>query len=148
MKLFHRIAPVLLATSLLAGCKKDDVDTYYDLQAEPGFFNVGVLGTTFSTTGFAAKYGPGKTIPITAVYNQPDNPTAITVFQATKTDSMQVGNYPAAGTFNQTFKTTAQPIAYTVPTTYALNTAVRLDITMTFANGAQRRRRINYIIAN
>lgn len=148
MKLFHRIAPALLATSLLAGCKKDDVDTYYDLQAEPGFFNVGVLGTTFSTTGFAAKYGPGKTIPITAVYNQPDNPTAITVFQVTKTDSMQVGNYPAAGTFNQTFRTTAQPIAYTVPTTYALNTAVRLDITMTFANGAQRRRRINYIIAN
>jgi hypothetical protein len=148
MKLLYRIAPVLLATSLLAGCKKDDVDTYYDLQAEPGFFNVGVLGTTFSTTGFAAKYGPGKTIPITAVYNQPDNPTAITVFQATKTDSMQVGNYPAAGTFNQTFKITAQPIAYTVPTTYALNTAVRLDITMTFANGAQRRRRINYIIAN
>jgi hypothetical protein len=148
MKLLYRIAPVLLATSLLAGCKKDDVDTYYDLQAEPGFFNVGVMGTTFSTTGFAAKYGPGKTIPITAVYNQPDNPTAITVFQATKTDSMQVGNYPAAGTFNQTFKTTAQPIAYTVPTTYALNTAVRLDITMTFANGAQRRRRINYIIAN
>jgi hypothetical protein len=149
MKLLPTTAlSLLLGAGLLAGCKKDDVDTYYALQAEPGFFNVGVLGTTFSTTGFAAKYGPGKTIPITAVYNQPDNPTAITVFQATKTDSMQVGNYPAAGTFNQTFKTTAQPIAYTVPTTYALNTAVRLDITMTFANGAQRRRRINYIIAN
>ncbi|HET9504870.1 MAG TPA: hypothetical protein VFO93_15105 [Hymenobacter sp.] len=148
MKLLYRLAPVLLAASLLASCKKDDVATYYNLQAEPGFFNIGVLGTTFSTTGFAAKYGPGKTIPITAVYNQPDNPTAITVFQATKTDSMQVGSYPAAGTFNQTFKTTAQPIAYTVPTTYALNTAVRLDVTMTFANGAQRRRRINYIIAN
>lgn len=148
MKLFHRIAPALLAASLLAGCQKEELDTYYDLQAEPGFFNIGVLGTTFSTTGFAAKYGPGKTIPITAVYNQPDNPTAITVFQVTKTDSMQVGNYPAAGTFNQTFKTTTQAVAYTVPTTYALNTAVRLDVTMTFANGAQRRRRISYTIAN
>ncbi len=148
MKLISRLAPVLLAASLLAGCKKDDLDTYYDLQAEPGFFNIGVLGTTFSTTGFAAKYGPGKTIPITAVYNQPDNPTSITVFQVTKIDSMQVGNYPAAGTFNQTFKTTTQAVTYTVPTTYALNTAVRLDVTMTFANGAQRRRRINYIIAN
>jgi hypothetical protein len=149
MKLLPNTALVLLmGIGLLTGCKKEGVDTYYALQAEPGFFNVGVLGTTFNASGFAAKYGPGKTIPITAVYNQPDSPTAITVFQATKTDSMQVGTYPAAGTFNQTFRTTAQPISYTVPTTYALNTAVRLDITMTFANGAQRRRRISYIIAN
>ena len=142
----------LLALAALAACKKE-VDTNFALQAEPGFFNVGVLNTTtatptFSTTAFTTKYGPGKTIPITAVYNQPDNPTAITVFQVTKTDSMQVGNYPAAGTFNQTFRTTTQAISYTVPTTYALNTTVRLDVTMTFANGAQRRRRINYTIAN
>jgi hypothetical protein len=147
MKLLPNAAlSLLLGAGLLAGCKKE-VDTYYVPQAEPGFFNVGILGTTFSTT-FAAKYGPGKTIPITAVYNQPDSPTTITVFQATKTDSMQVGSYPAAGTFNQTFQTTAQPITYTVPTTYALNTTVRLDVTMTFANGAQRKRRINYTIAN
>lgn len=147
MKLLPNAAlSLLLGAGLLAGCKKE-VDTYYVPQAEPGFFNVGILGATFSTT-FAAKYGPGKTIPITAVYNQPDSPTTITVFQATKTDSMQVGSYPAAGTFNQTFQTTAQPITYTVPTTYALNTTVRLDVTMTFANGAQRKRRINYTIAN
>ena len=137
---------LLLGLGLLAGCKKE-LDTYGVQQDAPGFFNIGILTTTFSTT-FAAKYGPGKTIPITAVYNQPDGPTTITVFQATKTDSMQVGSYPAAGTFNQTFQTTAQPITYTVPTTYALNTTVRLDVTMTFANGAQRRRRINYTIAN
>jgi hypothetical protein len=147
MKLLPNAAlSLLLGVSLLASCKKE-TDTYYALQGEPGFFNVGILGTTFSTT-FAAKYGPGKTIPITAVYNQPDNPTTITVFQATKTDSMQVGSYPVAGTFNPTFQTTAQAITYTVPTTYALNTTVRLDVTMTFANGAQRRRRINYTIAN
>jgi hypothetical protein len=146
MKLLPNVAlSLLLSVGLLAGCKKE-TDTYYARQAEPGFFNIGILGATFSTT-FAAKYAAGKTIPITAVYNQPDNPTTITVFQATKTDSMQVGSYPAAGTFNPTFQTTAQPITYTVPTTYALNTTVRLDVTMTFANGAQRRRRINYTIA-
>jgi hypothetical protein len=148
MKLLPNAAlSLLLGVGLLAGCKKEEVDTYYALQAEPGFFNIGILGTTFATT-FAAKYGPGKTIPITAVYNLPDNPTTITVFQATKTDSMQVGSYPAAGTFNQAFRTAVQPITYTVPTTYALNTTVRLDVTMTFADGAQRRRRINYTIAN
>ncbi|RZK92264.1 MAG: hypothetical protein EOO62_33430 [Hymenobacter sp.] len=68
MKILRKLLPVsLLALATLAACKKE-VDTYYALQAEPGFFNVGVLGTTFSTT-FATKYGPGKTIPITAVYN-------------------------------------------------------------------------------
>ena len=138
------VLPLLAGIGLVAGCKKD-VDTYYAPQSEPGFFNIGILGTTFNTT-FAAKYGPGKTIPITAAYNQPDNPATITVFQATKTDSMQLGSYSATGTFNQTFQTTTQAITYTVPTTYALNTIVRLDVTMTFANGAQRRRRINYTI--
>ncbi|MGI4864017.1 MAG: hypothetical protein ACRYFZ_08835 [Janthinobacterium lividum] len=138
--------PLLLGIALLAGCKKD-VDTYYTLQSEPGFFNVGILGTTFNTT-FAAKYSLGKPIPITAAYNQTDSPTTITVFQATKTDSMQVSSYPAAGTFNPTFQTTTQVIPYTVPATYALNTAVRLDITLTFANGAQRRRRISYTVTN
>lgn len=137
---------LLLGLGLLAGCKKD-LDTYGVPQDAPGFFNIGILGTTFTTT-FAAKYAPGRPIPITAIYNQPDSPTTITVFQATRTDSMQVGSYPATGTFNNTFQTTTQAIAYTVPTTYALNTTVRLDVTMTFASGAQRRRRINYTIAN
>ena len=140
------VLPLLASIGLVAGCKKD-VDTYYALQSEPSFFNIGILGTTFNTT-FATKYGPGKTIPITAVYNQTDSPATITVFQATKTDSLQVGSYPAAGTYNSTFQTTTQAVAYTVPTTYALNTTVRLDVTMTFASGAQRRRRINYTIAN
>ena len=105
------------------------------------------MGTTFNIN-FAARYGSGKTIPSTAVYNQPDNPATITVFQATKTDSMQVGSYPASGTFNPTFATTAQAIPYTVPTSYPLNTAVRLDVTMTFQGGAQRLRRLRYTIAN
>lgn len=145
-KLLKTALPFVCGIGLLAGCKKD-VDTYYALQSEPGFFNIGILGTTFSTT-FAAKYGPGKVIPITAVYNQPDGPTTITLFQVTKTDSMQVGNYPATGNFNTMYQTTTQAVSYTVPTTYALNTSVRLDVTMTFANGAQRRRRISYLIAN
>ncbi|TVT41374.1 hypothetical protein FNT36_07955 [Hymenobacter setariae] len=141
-----RLLLLLAGLGLLAGCKKD-LDTYYTPQNAPGFFNIGILGTTFNTT-FATKYGPGKSIPITVAYNQTDNPATVTVFQATKTDSMQVGSYPVSGSFNQTFQTTTQTIPYVVPTTYALNTAVRLDITMTFADGAQRRRRINYTIAN
>jgi hypothetical protein len=95
-KLYKSMLP-LLSISLLAGCKKE-TDTYYKLQDSAGFFNVGIAGPTFNTT-FATKYGPGKSIPITAAYNQTDSPATITVFQATKTDSMQVGSYPAAGTF-------------------------------------------------
>jgi hypothetical protein len=146
-KLIKGMLPLLsLSVGLLVGCKKE-TDSYYKLQNAAGYFNVGILGTTFNTT-FATKYGPGKSVPITAVYNQTDSPATITVFQATKTDSMQVGNYPANGTFNQTFATTAQAIPYTVPTSYPLNTVVRLDITMTFQDGAKRLRRINYAIAN
>ena len=142
-----KAARLLLGVGLLASCKKE-TDTYYALQSEPGFFTIGILGTTLNPT-FATKYGPGKAIPITAVYNQTDNPTTITLFQVTKTDSMQVGNYPATGgNFNTAFQTTTQAVSYTVPVSYALNTAVRLDVTMTFANGAQRRRRISYTIAN
>lgn len=146
-KLTKGLLPLLgLSVGLLAGCKKE-MDDYYELQDSAGYFGIGILGTTFNTT-FAAKYGPGKSIPITATYNQTDNPATITVFQATKTDSMQVGSYPATGTFNQNFATTAQAIPYTVPTSYPLNTAVRLDITMAFQDGSKRLRRINYIIAN
>jgi hypothetical protein len=140
------ILPLLAGIGLLAGCKKD-LDTYYTPQSAPGFFSIGILGTTLNTT-FATKYGPGKSIPITAAYNQTDSPATITVFQATRTDSMQVGSYPVGGTFNQTFQTTTQAIPYVVPTTYALNTVVRLDVTLTFADGARRIRRINYTIAN
>jgi len=147
MKTLYKSAlPLLASLGLLASCKKD-LDTYYAPQSAPGFFTIGILGNTLNTT-FATKYGPGRSIPITAAYNQPDSPATITVFQATPTDSMQVASYPASGTFNQTFQTTTQSIPYVVPTTYALNTAVRLDITMTFTNGTQRRRRIVYTIAN
>ncbi|MFD1871033.1 hypothetical protein [Hymenobacter bucti] len=141
-----RILPLLLGAGLLTGCEKE-LDTYYVPQSAPGFFTIGILGTTLNTT-FAARYGTGRSIPITAAYNQTDNPTTITVFQATRTDSMQVGSYPASGTFNQTFQTTTQAIPYVVPTTYALNTTVRLDVTLTFASGAQRRRSITYTVAN
>ena len=147
MNTLYKVIPLLLlSASVLVGCKKE-TDTYYTPQAEAGFFNIGILGSTFNTT-FAAKYGPGKTIPITAAYNQNDGPATIMVVQTVKIDSLQTGSYPASGTFSQAFQTTTQTVPYTVPTTYALNTAVRLDVVLTFQNGAQRRRRINYTIAN
>lgn len=123
MNYLRNLLPVVLLTlTALAACKKE-VDTNFALQAAPGFFNVGVLNTTtatptFSPTAFTTKYGPGKTIPITAVYSQPENPTAITVCQITKTDSMQVGNYPPPAPLTKRFGLLNRSLAtpYPLPT--------------------------------
>lgn len=147
MKRFSKKMLLLLVGALgLASCKKE-LDTYYTPVAQPGFFNLGLLGTTLSTT-FNSKYAPGETIPVTAVYNVADNVSTITVFQATKTDSSQAGSYPVGGTFNQTLQSTAQTVPYVVPATYAIGTVVRVDVTLTFANGGQRLRRFTYQVAN
>lgn len=147
MKPFYKkLLPVLLGALALAGCKKD-LDTYFTPVAAPGFFNVGILGTTLNPV-FNTKYAPGETIPVTALYNASDNLSTITVFQATKTDSSQAGSYPAGGTFNQTLQSTAQAVPYVVPAAYPIGTVVRVDVTLTFANGGQRLRRFSYTVAN
>ena len=145
--LTKHLLPLLAGLVLLAGCKKD-IPTYYQLVAAPGFFNLGILGATALNTAFNTKYAPGETIPITALYNASDNLTTITVFQATKTDSSQVGSYPAGGTFNQALQSTAQTVPYVVPAAHPSGTVVRVDVTLTFANGGTRLRRFSYTVAN
>ena len=151
MKSFYKIAgPLLAGLALLAGCKKE-LDDYYTPVATAGYFVVGLPNATLSTTStstFAAKYAPGETVPIIAGYNLPDNPTTITVFQATKTDSAQVGSYPVNGTFLQTVQLTTQTVPYKVPTTYPIGTSVRVDLTLTFPDGGTRLRRFTYQVAN
>ncbi len=151
MKPFYKVAaPLVAGLALLAGCKKE-LDDYYTPVATAGYFVVGLPNATLSTTAtntFAAKYAPGETIPIIAGYNQPDNPTTITVFQATKTDSAQVGSYPVSGTFLQSAQLTTQTVPYKVPTTYPIGTSVRVDLTLTFPDGGQRLRRFTYQVAN
>ena len=147
MKPFYKnVWPLLLGLSGLVGCKKD-LDTYYAPVAAPGFFNLGIVGTSLNTV-INSKYAPGEAIPIAAVYNQPDDLNTITVFQATKTDSAQVGSYPAGGTFNQTLQSTAQAVPYVVPASYANGTVVRVDVTLNFQNGGQRLRRFSYTVAS
>ena len=148
--LAKNLLPLLAGLALLAGCKKD-IPTFYQPVAAPGYFVVGLPNATLTTTttsAFNSKYAPGETIPIVAGYNQPDNPATVTVFQATKTDSMQVGSYPISGTFLQNVQLTTQLVPYKVPTTYAIGTVVRLDLTLTFANGGTQLRRFTYQVAN
>lgn len=152
MKPFYKNAlPLLAGLALLAGCKKE-LDDYYQPVATAGYFVIGLPGATLNTTTAAAvnggKYAPGETVPIIAGYNLPDNPTAITVFQATKTDSMQVGSYPASGNFLPSAQLTTQTVPYKVPTTYPIGTLVRVDLTLTFPSGGTRLRRFTYQVAN
>lgn len=146
MKPFYKsLLPVALAGLALAGCKKD-LDTYYTPQAAAGGYET--LGTV--NAAFNTKYAPGETVPVTSNYNAGDNPTSITVFQATKTDSSQVGNYPIASgqTINATTGLTAQVVPYVVPTTYAIGTLVRVDIILNFQNGGKRTKSFRYQVAN
>ena len=151
MKPFYKsLLPLLAGFGLLAGCKKD-IPTYYAPVAATGYFVVGLPNTTLSTTSssaFNTKYAPGETIPIVAGYNQPDNPATVTVFQATKTDSSQVGSYPISGTYQQVVQLTTQTVPYSVPTTYANGTVVRVDIKLNFPNGGQQLRRFSYTVAS
>jgi hypothetical protein len=149
--LVKNLLPLLTGLALLAGCKKE-LDDYYQPVATAGYFVIGLpgatLNTTSSTTVNGGKYAPGETVPIIAGYNQPDNPTTITVFQATKTDSMQVGSYPIGGTLLPSAQVTTQTIPYKVPTTYPIGTLVRVDLTLAFPNSGTRLRRFTYQVAN
>lgn len=146
MKPFYKsLLPVALAGLALASCKKD-LDTYYTPQAAAGGYET--LGTV--NGAFNAKYAPGETVPVSSAYNAGDNPTTITVFQATKTDSAQVGSYPVASgqPVNPTLGLTTQNVPYVVPTTYPIGTSVRVDIILNFQNGGRRVRSFRYQVAN
>jgi hypothetical protein len=146
MKPFYKnLWPLVLAGLTLAGCKKD-LDTYYTPQAAAGGYET--LGTV--NAAFNTKYAPGETVPIASLYNAGDNPTTVTVFQATKTDSAQVGSYPIASgqPVNPTTGLSSQAVPYVVPTTYPIGTSVRVDIILNFQNGGKRVRNFRYQVAN
>jgi hypothetical protein len=146
MKLLYKsLLPAALAGLALASCKKD-LDTYYTPQPTAGGYET--LGTVNGT--FNTKYAPGETVPVSSGYNADDNPTTITVFQATKTDSAQVGTYPIASgqTVNPIIGLTTQGVPYVVPTTYPIGTSVRVDIILNFQNGGKRTKSFRYQVAN
>ena len=134
---------LLLGLGSLAGCKQE-LPTPYSSAPTGGYANLALP----NATTLVAKYAPGESIPLTLGYNAGDNPTTITVFQATRTDSSQAGSYPVQGTFNTTLALSTQPVPYTVPATYPIGTAVRVDVTLNFPDGGQRLRRITYTVAS
>jgi len=134
---------LVLGLGALAGCKKD-IDKYHPSPVTGGFATIVLPNTPV----LATKYAPGETIPLTLGYNTGDNPTNFTVFQATKTDSAQVGSYPISGTLDGSTGASVQTVPYTVPATYPVGTAVRVDIRVIFADGGVRLRRITYTVGN
>jgi hypothetical protein len=134
---------LLLTLGALAGCKQE-LPTPYSTTPTGGYANLSLP----NAATLATKYAPGESIPLTLGYNAGDSPSSITVFQATRTDSSQAGSYPVQGTFNTTLGVTTQTVPYTVPTTYPIGSAVRVDVTLNFPDGGQRLRRITYTVAS
>jgi len=128
----------------LASCEKEPVDTYYQLQSEPGLALINSNLTTIT------RYAPGETIPVVVGYNQTDAIRDFTVFQVVANqDSMIVGTYPVSNpTVDPTSRLMVQAIPYVVPANLANKTAVRVDVTTNFANGGSRMRRFTYNVAS
>ncbi|RSK46837.1 hypothetical protein [Hymenobacter rigui] len=135
----------LLALGLAtAGCKKEDFNDYVQLQDNAGFGSISTQGGALAT-----KYAPGETVPVIVAFNQSDNLKDITVFQViNKQDSAVVGTYPASGQLNGTPQLFNQTVPYTVPSTLANKTPVRVDVTLNFADGSKRLRRFTYTAAS
>jgi hypothetical protein len=131
---------------LLGGCKKNELDDYFHAptneSSDSGFAGLGLPRVPLS-----ARYAPGDAVPLYVTYNETDQLRDITVFQVVnKADSVQTGVYPANGAFNASGGLLAQAVPYVVPT--ATNgVPVRVDVTLTFQNGAKRLRRFTYNIA-
>ncbi|RZK54465.1 MAG: hypothetical protein EOO59_11415, partial [Hymenobacter sp.] len=140
--LYRSCLPALLGAAALAGCKKE-VPTPYSTAATAGYASIGVPGNP----ALATKYAPGETVPLVLGYNQADNPTTITVFQATKTDSAQTASVPVGGTLSATAGLSTQAVPYTVPASYPLGTVVRVDVRLNFPDGGQRLRSFTYTVA-
>ncbi|AHJ96622.1 hypothetical protein [Hymenobacter swuensis] len=140
---WQRVLPaVLLALVGLVstGCEKEPFDDTYNVVGETGF-------TTIVTTG-ATKYAAGERVLLAVPYNANDNLQEISIFQViNRQDSAVVGTFPAAGVYNAPSQTLVQQLAYTVPANLANKTPVRVDVTLTFANGSRSLRRFTYNVA-
>ncbi|MBH8558503.1 hypothetical protein [Hymenobacter negativus] len=131
---------------LLGGCKKNELDDFYHAPTNESS-DSGFAGLALPRVPLSARYAPGDAVPLYVTYNETDQLRDITVFQVVnKADSAQTGVYPANGAFNASGGLLAQAVPYVVPT--ATNgVPVRVDVTLTFQNGAKRLRRFTYNIA-
>ncbi|WP_210518502.1 hypothetical protein [Hymenobacter terricola] len=127
---------------LLGGCKKE-LDDYYQPVEDPGFAGLGLPRVPLGT-----RYAPGESVPLYVTYAETDKLRDITVFQVVnKADSVVTGTYPANGTFNAAGGLLAQAVPYVVPANAVNGVPVRVDVTLTFQNGARRLRRFTYNVA-
>jgi hypothetical protein len=139
-----RLWGLLAFTGLVATACDDKFDPPYALTGDGGFSTIGA-----APAGLQTKYAPGEVVNLVVGFNAADQIREFTVFQVIgRTDSAVVTTLPPSNTFiNQASGLTIQPIAYRVPTNLANQTAVRVDVTTTFENGATRRQRFTYNVA-
>ncbi|MBC6696521.1 hypothetical protein [Hymenobacter sp. BT190] len=142
--LARRPWPLLLALAGLAitACD-DDFEPPYALTGDGGFSTLGA-----APAGLQTKYAPGEVVNLLVGFNAADKIRDFTVFQVIgRTDSAVVTTLvPTNPFFDERAGITAQPIPYTVPN-LPNQTAVRVDVTTTFENGATRRQRFTYNVA-
>ncbi|AII53080.1 hypothetical protein [Hymenobacter sp. APR13] len=142
--LVRRPWPLLLALAGLAATAcDDDFEPPYALTGDGGFSTIGA-----APAGLRNKYAPGEVVNLLVGFNAADKVRDFTVFQVIgRTDSAVVSTLPPTNpVFDSRAGITAQPIAYTVPN-LPNQTAVRVDVTTTFENGATRRQRFTYNVA-
>lgn len=136
-------ALLLALAGLATAACDDDFDAPYALTGDGGFSTIGA-----APAGLRNKYAPGEVVNLLVGFNAADKVRDFTVFQVVgRVDSAVVATLsPTNPVFDPRAGITAQPIAYTVPN-LPNQTAVRVDVTTTFENGATRRQRFTYNIA-
>lgn len=139
-----RLWGLLALVGLVTTACDDKFDPPYQLTGDGGFSTIGA-----APAGLQTKYAPGEVVNLVIGFNAADQVRDFTVFQVVgRTDSAVVATLAPSNTFfNQASGLTIQPIVYRVPTTLANQTAVRVDVTTTFENGATRRQRFTYNVA-
>ncbi|GAA4374667.1 hypothetical protein [Hymenobacter koreensis] len=144
-RLRFRAWTVLLAAAgfSLMACE-DELEPPYQVVDEGGFATIGS-----PPAGLQTKYAPGEMVALVVGFNANDRVRDFTVFQVIgRTDSAVVATVPLGTTiFQPAAGLTAQIIPYKVPDNLANKTAVRVDVTTTFENGATRLRRFTYNVA-
>ncbi|SDX32045.1 hypothetical protein [Hymenobacter psychrophilus] len=143
---FRRRSWVLLLAlaGLATTACDDDIEPPYTLTGDGGFTVIGA-----PPSGLQTKYAPGEVVGLRVGFNAADKVREFTVFQVIgRTDSAVVTTLaPSNVFFEPAAGLSIQVIPYQVPANLANQTAVRVDVTTTFENGATRRQRFSYNVA-